>query len=76
MSKIISLQEWQEVQQLNPLKDDRLFLSKEEVRSFPHFRNLTEDEIENIIQTLHAFSLIIYESFSKENSETEFNKAA
>jgi hypothetical protein len=76
MSKIISLQEWQDQQLSNPQKDDRLFLSEAEVRSFQQFANITEDEVENIIQTLHTFSLIIYEVFCKENHDMSLKNAA
>jgi hypothetical protein len=64
MAKIISLQDWQ-----NDHKDDgdkRLFLTEKEVRSVKGFDNISDEEVINIIHTLHEFSLITYELIERE----------
>ncbi len=64
MAKIISLQDWQ-----NDNKDDgdkRLFLTEKQVRSVKEFENISDEEVVNIIHTLHEFSLITYELIERE----------
>jgi hypothetical protein len=64
MAQIISLQDWQ-----NDHKDDgdkRLFLTEKQVRSVKGFENISDEEVINIIYTLHEFSLITYELIERE----------
>lgn len=64
MAKIISLQDWQ-----NDHEDDgdkRLFLTEKQVRSVKGFENISDEEVINIIHTLHEFSLITYELLERE----------
>ena len=52
-------------------KDQRLFLTEEEVRSSPHFKDSTQEEIENVINTLHTLALLTYECFCDECHKNE-----
>jgi predicted ATP-grasp superfamily ATP-dependent carboligase len=69
MAIIISLQDWQNDHQDDG--DKRLFLTEKEVRSVKGFENISDEEVINIIHTLHEFSLITYELI-----ETEINQLA
>jgi len=77
MSSVIHFQEWLEQSSGNQEKDGRLFLTEEEVRAFPQFKDVTDEEVKNIICTLHDLALITYEIFCKElNEDNVINKAA
>ena len=64
MAKIISLQDWQNDHQDDG--DKRLFLTEKQVRSVKGFENISDEEVINIIHTLHEFSLITYELIERE----------
>jgi hypothetical protein len=76
MSMIVPFRKWLKEQPANSENDERLFLTEEEVREFPQFKDATAEEIENIINTLHALALITYEIFCKENGNDEIARAA
>lgn len=42
------------------------FLTPEEVRSFPKYKNATDEEVWNVIHSLHRLALVCYEAFVKE----------
>lgn len=62
-------------QPLKPLKDvsqeetEVGFLTPAEVRSFPKFANASDEEVWNIINTLHKLSLVTYNAFVKEEAK-------
>ena len=74
MSTIVSMQDWLDQHPEKPEAHKRLFLSEQQVRSFPEFKNATPEEIENIIGTLHDLSLISYELFCREVQENDESK--
>jgi predicted ATP-grasp superfamily ATP-dependent carboligase len=79
MASIVSIKEWLDQDFENSEADERLFLTEEEVRSFPQFANASEEEVENIIDTLHDLALITYELFCKRqrlNSKIDQDKYA
>jgi hypothetical protein len=76
MSIIVPFRKWLKEHPTNKENDKRLFLTEEEVRAFPQFQDATAEEIENIINTLHALALITYEIFCKENCNEEIARAA
>ena len=51
MANIINLDNW---------------LTEKQVRTFSGFENVTDDEVQHIISSLHIFSLITYELVTKE----------
>jgi len=54
-----------------------LFLTEKQVRAYPQFRDAPEEEIINIINTLHQLALITYEVVSAElNQQPGINQAA
>ena len=71
MSTIIDFQEWLQQNPNNNEKDERLFLTEKEVRSFPQFKDAPPEEVENIINTLHDLALVTYELFCKESHQNE-----
>lgn len=71
MSTIVSMQDWLDQHPQNSEVDKRLFLSEEQVRSFPKFKNASPEEVENIISTLHDLALITYELFCRENHDNK-----
>lgn len=44
-------------------------LSVDELRNFPGFENVTEEEAEQVIKTLENLSILFYELFMKEKIE-------
>ncbi|MCF7631136.1 hypothetical protein L3K75_14140 [[Ruminococcus] lactaris] len=77
MSKIVSLQEWLDEDLQNSAADKRLFLTEEQVRSFPQFKDASALEVQNIIDTLHNLALVSYELFCREaKKDNELNEAA
>ena len=73
MANIINFQEWL----ADNNNEKRLFLSEKQIRSFPGFEDASDDEIINIINTLHQFSLITYELITGElNQKLADNQAA
>lgn len=77
MPSIINLQDWLDQRPENKETDQRLFLTEEEVRSFPQFKNATTEEVNNIIDTLHDLALVTYALFCKEFRQNEIiSKAA
>jgi hypothetical protein len=71
MSTLIQFHEWLQQDSNNYEKDERLFLTEEEVRSLPQFKNAIPEEVENIINTLHELALMTYELFCKESRQNE-----
>jgi len=76
MSTLIDFQEWLQQNPSHNEKDERLFLTEKEVRSFPQFKDATPEEVENIINTLHDLALITYELFCKKTRQNETVKKA
>lgn len=75
MSTIISLQDWLDKKPDNQKKDERLFLTEEQIKRFPQFQNATPEEVNNIIDTLHDLALISYELFCKDAPKRTENKS-
>ena len=71
MSSLIDLQEWLQQNPNNHERDERLFLTEEEVRAFLQFQDVKLEEVENIIHTLHDLALVTYELFCKESHQNE-----
>lgn len=54
-----------------------LFLTEKQVRAYPQFRDAPEEEIINIINTLHQLALITYEVITAElNRQVGISQAA
>ena len=66
-----SLKTWNEQQKCTQNENKKLCLTEAQVRSFPMFRDKSEEEIQNIISTLHALSIITYDLFAAQVSENE-----
>jgi len=73
------------VKELSPLpeypdilnSEKALFLTEKQVRAYLQFRDAPEEEIINIINTLHQLALITYEVVSAElNQQAGINQAA
>ena len=64
MANIINLDNWLTENKLG--KGKQLFLTEKQVRTFSGFENETDDEVQNIINSLHILSLITYELVTKE----------
>ncbi|HEX7904925.1 MAG TPA: hypothetical protein VF487_13700 [Chitinophagaceae bacterium] len=77
MSKIVSLQEWLDESPQHSETDQRLFLTEDQVRSFPQFKEAPPEEVQNIIHTLHHLALVSYELFCRETKkDNDLSKAA
>lgn len=66
-----TIEEWYQAQNLTQGDNKQLFLTEAQVRSFPQFQDKSDEEIQNIITTLHALSTITYELYASEVSENE-----
>jgi hypothetical protein len=76
MATLMSYEDWLQCSEATE-KDERLFLTEKEVRSLPKFKNATEAEVANIIQTLHDLALVTYELFCQEAADSQdYAKAA
>ena len=64
MANIINLDNWLAENKLG--KGKQLFLTEKQVRSFLGFENATDDEVQQIINSLHILSLITYELVTRE----------
>ena len=64
MANIINLDNW--LAENKTEKGKQLFLTEKQVRSFSGFENATDDEVQQIITSLHILSLITYELVTKE----------
>ena len=64
MANIINLDNW--LAENKPGKGKQLFLTEKQVRSFSDFENATDDEVQQIINSLHILSLITYELVTTE----------
>ena len=74
MAKIINLVEW--LAENKSGKDQQLFLSEKQVRSFKQFENSSDEKVINIINTLHQLSLITYEIITAELNQLMVNGEA
>ncbi|MEI9809766.1 MAG: hypothetical protein WDO16_18925 [Bacteroidota bacterium] len=74
MSTIVTMQDWLDQHPEKSEAHKQLFLSEQQVRSFPQFKDATAEEIENIIGTLHDLALISYELFCREVQENNESK--
>ena len=64
MANIINLDNWLAENKLG--KGKQLFLTEKQVRSFSGFDEATDDEVQQIINSLHILSLITYELVTTE----------
>ena len=64
MADIINLDNWLAENKLG--KGKQLFLTEKQVRSFSGFENATDDEVQQIINSLHILTLITYELVTTE----------
>lgn len=77
MATVVNLNDWLEENKANTKATDRLFLTEQQVRAYPQFKDATDAEVVNIINTLHQFALIAYEIISRKiNEEADKAQAA
>lgn len=77
MSNIVNLAEWKSKKEFHDDENKPFFLSEEQVRAYPQFKQASSEEILHIINSLHQLSLITYELISREiNQEMKISKAA
>lgn len=69
MATLININDWLHENKHDSKKTDRLFLTQEQIKAYPQFKNAADEEVVNIINTLHQFALIAYELISKEINE-------
>lgn len=67
----------QAIQMALPDVKQQLFMSEEQIRKYPRFKDATPEEIINIINSLHQLSLITYAVITEEISkQAEISQAA
>jgi hypothetical protein len=50
-------------------EEQKLFLTAEEMRSFPKYANASDDEVWDAINTFHSLAIICYDAFVKEENK-------
>jgi len=76
MSKLVDLQEWLQQNEKVEKQEAKLFLTEKESRAFPKYKNATDEEVQNAIQTFHKLALICYKAFCEEERNGKLSKAA
>jgi pimeloyl-CoA synthetase len=76
MSSIVNLEEWQNERKHAQNSNELLFLTGEQIRSSPDFKDASDEEIQNIINTLHNLALLTYRIISKELNQQMLEKQA
>lgn len=71
MSNLKSLEEWRKEHQNSPEEESLLFLTPEQVKADPNYANATDEEVENIIHTLHTLALAAYDVYCKEEEQKD-----
>ena len=76
MSKLVDLQDWLQQNERVEKQESKLFLTEKELRSYPKYKNASDEEVQQAIITFHKLALICYQAFSKEEKAQEMPKAA
>jgi len=77
MPNILDLEEWLNERKQDQKGNELLLLTTEQIRSSPDFKDACEEEILNIINTLHKLALLTYKVVSNElNQQMLENQAA
>ncbi len=76
MSKLVDLQDWLQQNEKVEKQESKLFLTENELRAFPKYKNASDGEVQNAILTFHKLALICYQAFCKEEQQRELPKAA
>jgi hypothetical protein len=76
MSTVITLHDWLQQKQENQESEKRLFLTENEVRSFLPYKDATDEEVANIIATIHDLALLTYDAFCREVNNSQILEAA
>ena len=71
MADIINLQDW--LTENKEKETKALYLTANEIRVVPGFENISDEEVINVINTLHQLSLITYSTVTNELN-TEMRK--
>lgn len=70
MAKIIAFEDKSDI------KYESYRLTEKQIRSFPDFKNVSDEEIIEIRDTLYEFCLIVYEYISRDQTCTQKKIAA
>lgn len=76
MSKTVNLNEWIQQNEKIELHEPKLFLTEMELRSFPKYKNASEEDIQNAIISLHKLALICYQCSCASEKAQESDLAA
>ena len=75
MADIINLQEW--LTENKEKETKALFLTANEIRAVSGYENISDEEVINVINTLHQLSLITYSTVTNElNAEMHKQEVA
>ena len=76
MSNIVNIEEWLQERKHDQKSNEQLFLAEEQIRSLPDFKDSSDDEIKNIINTLHNLALLTYKMVSIELNQQMLERQA
>lgn len=74
MAKPKNVEQWLRQNEPVEAQEVKLFLTEKELRSFPKYKNASDEEIQNAIHTFHKLSLICYQAFCREEKSQEMPK--
>jgi hypothetical protein len=57
-------------------QESKLFLTEKELRSYPKYKNASDEEVQNAILTFHKLALVCHHAFCSEEKAQEMSKAA
>lgn len=76
MSKLVDLQDWLQQNEKVEKQEAKLFLTEKELRAYPQYKDASDEEVQNAIQTFHKLALICYKAFCNEERNGKLPKAA
>lgn len=76
MSKLVDLQDWLQQNEKVEKQEAKLFLTEKELRSYPKYKDASDEEVQKAILTFHKLALICYKAFCNEEGKGELPKAA
>lgn len=76
MSNFINIEEWLQERKHDQKSNELLYLTEEQIRSSLDLKDASDEEIKNIINTLHSLALLTYSIVSSELNQQMLDRQA
>ncbi|MBS1576788.1 MAG: hypothetical protein JST09_15935 [Bacteroidetes bacterium] len=76
MSNFINIEEWLQERKHDQKSNELLYLTEEQIRSSLNLKDASDEEIKNIINTLHSLALLTYSIVSSELNQQMLDRQA